>query len=79
MSGVRVSGDGHSRENGDPGQSLKDTARPHRLFIRTPETQVEVRLLFDIVNIVRGTPAHAVACVAPLCVAYAGFSQLSGS
>ena len=33
-SGVRVSGAGHSRENGDPGQSLKGIARSHRLFIR---------------------------------------------
>jgi|GEM_PF-5889624 len=33
-SGVRVSGAGHSRENGDPGQSSNDTARPHRPFIR---------------------------------------------
>ena len=48
---VRVSGAGHSRENGDPGQSLKDTARPRRLFIRAPETQVEVRSFFDILNI----------------------------
>ena len=48
--GVRVSGAGHSRENGDPGQSLKDTARPHRPFIRHRKTQVEVRLFFDIAN-----------------------------
>ena len=49
-SGVRVSGAGHSRENGDPGQSSNDTARPHRLFIRHGKTQVEVRLFFDIAN-----------------------------
>jgi hypothetical protein len=48
--GVRVSGAGHSRENGDPGQSSNDTARPHRPFIRIRKTLVEVRSFFDIAN-----------------------------
>jgi hypothetical protein len=51
--GVRVSGTGHSRENGCPGQSSNDTARPHRPFIHHRKTLVEVRLFFDIVNIER--------------------------